>query len=170
MSVPSVYNQPNPKSSKKGGLGMLLAGLALLALGLLWVVAYYLSMGAFPLFGLGGLNLLAGLVLILGGAGLAIAGFLARTSAPSGPGTANLQAAEQSGGTNGFAIASLVIAITGGGAVLAIVFGHIARSQIRRTGERGVGMALAGLIIGYVTIGLALAAALALVIAAASLG
>ena len=32
---------------------------------------------------------------------------------------------------------------------LGIIFGHIARSQIRRTGERGSGLALAGLIVGY---------------------
>jgi len=36
------------------------------------------------------------------------------------------------------------------GAVCAIVFGHIARRQIRETGEAGDGMALAGLILGYV--------------------
>ena len=32
----------------------------------------------------------------------------------------------------------------------AIVFGHVARRQIRETGEAGDGMALAGLIMGYV--------------------
>ena len=32
----------------------------------------------------------------------------------------------------------------------AIVLGHIARRQIRQTGEAGDGMALAGLILGYV--------------------
>jgi hypothetical protein len=35
----------------------------------------------------------------------------------------------------------------------AIVTGHIARGQIRRTGEAGGGLALAGLIIGYVYVG-----------------
>ncbi|WP_438854735.1 DUF4190 domain-containing protein [Agromyces sp. M3QZ16-3] len=34
--------------------------------------------------------------------------------------------------------------------VAAIVCGHIARSQIRRTGEQGAGAALTGLIFGYV--------------------
>lgn len=52
-------------------------------------------------------------------------------------------------GTNGFAIASLVFGIVGG-ALLAIIFGHISRSQIRRTGERGEGMAFTGLVLGYV--------------------
>ena len=62
--------------------------------------------------------------------------------------------------TNGFAIASLVVALTGAGSILAIIFGHIARHQIRQTGQSGAGLALAGLIIGY----LGLAAALIVVI------
>ncbi|QLL10419.1 DUF4190 domain-containing protein [Mycobacterium vicinigordonae] len=50
-------------------------------------------------------------------------------------------------GTNGLAVTALILAFVA--APLAIPFGHIARSQIRRTGEQGSGMALAGLIIGY---------------------
>jgi hypothetical protein len=34
----------------------------------------------------------------------------------------------------------------------AIILGHIARRQIRQTGEAGDGMALAGLILGYIGI------------------
>jgi len=34
--------------------------------------------------------------------------------------------------------------------VPAIVFGHVARRQIRQTGEAGSGMATAGLALGYV--------------------
>ena len=55
----------------------------------------------------------------------------------------------QPGRTNGMAIASLVFGVIGGG-VLAVVFGHIARSQIHRTGQAGAGLALAGLVLGYV--------------------
>jgi hypothetical protein len=55
-------------------------------------------------------------------------------------------------GTNGFAIASLVLGLLGGN-LLAVIFGHVARSQIRRTGESGDGLALAGLILGYVELG-----------------
>jgi hypothetical protein len=59
--------------------------------------------------------------------------------------------------TNQLAIAALVCGIaqvafgflTG---IPAIVLGHIARRQIRETGEDGAGMALAGLILGYVGI------------------
>jgi hypothetical protein len=44
------------------------------------------------------------------------------------------------------------------GAIAAIVTGHIARHQIRRTGEQGSGMALAGLILGYVGLALSMLA------------
>lgn len=55
--------------------------------------------------------------------------------------------------TNGMAIASLVLGLMLGlGAILAIPFGHVARRQIRRTGEQGAGMALAGLILGYLSL------------------
>ena len=50
--------------------------------------------------------------------------------------------------TNTLAVVSLVFGIVGGGLV-AVILGHIARSQIRRTGESGSGMATAGLILGY---------------------
>jgi len=50
--------------------------------------------------------------------------------------------------TNTLAIAALVSALVF--APLGIVFGHVSLSQIKRTGEEGRGLALAGLIIGYV--------------------
>lgn len=54
--------------------------------------------------------------------------------------------------TNAMAIASLVCAFVF--APLAILFGHISLSQIKRSGDDGRGMAIAGLVIGYVvTIG-----------------
>lgn len=54
--------------------------------------------------------------------------------------------------TNGFAVAALVVSLVscGIGSVLGIVFGVIARRQIAERGERGAGMALAGIIIGSV--------------------
>ncbi|MFG1808763.1 DUF1707 and DUF4190 domain-containing protein [Streptomyces sp. NPDC049040] len=60
-------------------------------------------------------------------------------------------------GTNGQAIASLVCGIaapfTGGMTSLpAIVLGHVARNRIRQTGQDGDGLALAGLILGYVEV------------------
>jgi hypothetical protein len=60
--------------------------------------------------------------------------------------------------TNGFAVASMVLGIVWVfwiGSLLAIVFGHVARSQIRRSGIRsGNGMALAGLVLGYLAFGI----------------
>jgi len=49
--------------------------------------------------------------------------------------------------TNALAIASLVCAFLF--APLGIIFGHISLSQIKRTGEEGRGLAVAGLVIGY---------------------
>jgi hypothetical protein len=34
-------------------------------------------------------------------------------------------------------------------AIPAIVFGHVARRQVKRTGEQGAGLALAGLLLGW---------------------
>jgi hypothetical protein len=56
--------------------------------------------------------------------------------------------------TNGFAIASLACGlgqfIVGPLATIpAIVFGHMARNQIRRTGEQGAALAVAGLVLGW---------------------
>ena len=59
--------------------------------------------------------------------------------------------------TNGLAIASLAcgLALLVFGpptAIPAIVFGHVARHQIKRTGEQGAGLALAGLTLGWATV------------------
>ncbi len=59
--------------------------------------------------------------------------------------------------TNGLAIASLVCGLAqfmfGPLATIpAIVFGHVARHQVRRTGEQGAGLALAGLILGWAAV------------------
>jgi hypothetical protein len=59
--------------------------------------------------------------------------------------------------TNGFSIASMVLGIVwvfGLGSILAVIFGFVARRQIRRSGGRqtGGGMALAGIILGFVGI------------------
>lgn len=58
-------------------------------------------------------------------------------------------------GTNSLAITSLVCGISQVffwflAGIPAIVCGHIARHQIRQTGEDGDGLALAGLILGYI--------------------
>jgi Domain of unknown function (DUF4190) len=63
--------------------------------------------------------------------------------------------------TNTLATISLILGI---GQILlgilagipAIIFGHMARRQIRQTGEQGAGMAMAGLILGYIGVALAI--------------
>ena len=60
-------------------------------------------------------------------------------------------AAAPAAGTNGMAVASLVLGIVwlgGLGSVLAIIFGAIARKQVRQTGQSGSGLATAGLVLG----------------------
>lgn len=54
--------------------------------------------------------------------------------------------------TNGFAVASLAVSIVPPLWFLAIIFGHIALNQITRSngGQKGRGLALAGLVLGYV--------------------
>lgn len=57
-------------------------------------------------------------------------------------------------GTNGLAIASLVLGILWLywiGSILAVIFGHVALRQVRRDPyQGGRGMAIAGLVLGYV--------------------
>jgi len=73
--------------------------------------------------------------------------------------------------TNGLAIASLVCSLVwlgGVGSLLAVIFGFVARSQIKRAEdhEEGNGLAIAGIIIGFVglvTIGLVIVFAAVLV-------
>jgi hypothetical protein len=59
--------------------------------------------------------------------------------------------------TNGLAVAALVCGIlgffTGLSAIPAVICGHVALSQLRRTGGEGRGMAIAGLVTGYIVIG-----------------
>jgi hypothetical protein len=75
--------------------------------------------------------------------------------APFGP--AHVFPAYRAPRTNGMAIASLGFGIAefftmGLTAIPAIIFGYIARQQMRETGERGYGMAKAGLILGWTAV------------------
>lgn len=71
----------------------------------------------------------------------------------------------QQPGTNGMAIGSLVSSLVGFvlgwafsplflGMLVGIVLGHISLSQIKKTGEQGRGLAIGGLICGYVGTGI----------------
>jgi hypothetical protein len=79
--------------------------------------------------------------------------------------------------TNVLAVVSLVLSLVSFcilpiiGAVAGIVCGHLAKRQIRETGEEGNGLATAGIVLGWVHIGLVVlgtAAAIALAIAGAA--
>jgi hypothetical protein len=63
------------------------------------------------------------------------------------------QPVQQVPGTNVMAIVALVCAFVF--APLGIVFGHLAKRQIKQTGEQGEGLANVGLILSYVFTGLA---------------
>lgn len=65
------------------------------------------------------------------------------------------------GGNNGKAIASMILGIAGIftcglASIVAVILGHISRGEIKRSGgrEQGSGMALAGLILGYIMLAL----------------
>lgn len=60
--------------------------------------------------------------------------------------------------TNSLAVASLLLGIVSlfpPFGILAVLLGHVARSQIRKSAgrQKGAGMALAGLILGYLALG-----------------
>jgi hypothetical protein len=56
---------------------------------------------------------------------------------------------------DGFAIGALVCGIVPFfGGIPAIILGHVARGQIKRNGDRGDGMAIAGLVLGYLWVSL----------------
>src|SRR5258708_21424781 len=62
--------------------------------------------------------------------------------------------------TNSLAVASLICALAqpfmGVTTIPAIILGHMARGQIRRTGEDGDGLATSGLVLGWVGLGVAM--------------
>ncbi|WP_256977955.1 DUF4190 domain-containing protein [Microbacterium sp. Yaish 1] len=65
--------------------------------------------------------------------------------------------------TNTLAVVSMIASIVGFiwllpviGSVAGVIMGHISLSQIKRTNENGRGMALAGLIVGYAGLALAI--------------
>jgi len=76
--------------------------------------------------------------------------------------------------TNPLAIVSLVLSLVGLltwiTAIGGVITGHIALSQIKRTGEGGRGMAIAGVIVGYVMVGFMVLYILFIVFVFAGLG
>lgn len=64
--------------------------------------------------------------------------------------------------TNTLAILALVLSFIV--SIAGIICGHLALAQIKRTGEAGRELALAGLIVGYVTTGLGILIAIASIV------
>lgn len=82
---------------------------------------------------------------------------------------------------NSMAIASMVVSITGvvlifcygiGGllGLVGAILGHVGRRQLRTSGEAGEGMALAGIIIGWIVVGVSIAVVALIVVVIASAG
>jgi hypothetical protein len=76
---------------------------------------------------------------------------------PRGPGTPIAARTPAAVGTNGMAVAAMVLGIVGViistlfiPSILALVFGFVSRSQIERSGQQGKGMAIAGIVLGIV--------------------
>lgn len=55
---------------------------------------------------------------------------------------------------NTLAVVSLASAVTGFGAVAAVVTGHISLAQIKRSGQAGRGLAVTGVVLGYAVVAL----------------
>ena len=55
---------------------------------------------------------------------------------------------------NTLAVVSLATALTGFGAIAAIITGHFALAQLKQKPKSGRGLAIAGVAIGYATIGI----------------
>jgi hypothetical protein len=73
--------------------------------------------------------------------------------------------------TNGFAITSMVLGILWIwwiGSVLALIFGYIARKQIRQNNQSGDGMAIAGIVLGWIGVGIFVVVVLLAVVGASS--
>ena len=91
-------------------------------------------------------------------------------AAPTYPAAGTAYGAYPTQKTNTMAIVSIIASaaavITGISAIVGIICGHIALGQIKRTGENGRGLAIAGLIIGYIFVGIGLLLILIGIIAA----
>ena len=91
-------------------------------------------------------------------------------SVPTYPSSSYQQPATRAS-TNGLSVASLVLGVLwiwGIGSILALIFGYISLRQIKERGEGGRGLALAGVVLGWVGVGGAVLLTALLVIAAAT--
>ena len=66
---------------------------------------------------------------------------------------------------NTLAVVSLATAVTGFGSVAAVITGHISLAQLKKSNESGRGLALTGMILGYVGIAVWVLGAIGMAIA-----
>ncbi|WP_228825379.1 DUF4190 domain-containing protein [Nocardia farcinica] len=139
--TPAEYRQDDHRTSPAW-----LCFLIPLVLGTVWMATSYFGSGI-VVFGyspedLGAWNFLIALLLIIVGAiGVVI------TRSTSARPTTTTAARPYDPRTNSLAIVALVLGFVFPFA--AIPIGHIARAQIRTSGEQGAGLALTGLVLGY---------------------
>ena len=108
----------------------------------MWLVIFYVSQGSLPLAFLGSFNLVAALLFILAGMVLTVTGVARRTPTVSSTALSDR--------TSTLAVVALVLAFFA--SVPAVICGHLALGEISRTNERGRGLAIAALWIGYISI------------------
>jgi len=99
-------------------------------------------------------------------------------TSPPGPGPGQPYSPPSQGQTNGLAITSLVLGIAGFFVsclgivswILALVFGYRARTQIDESGgaQKGRGMAVAGIVLGWVGLALMVVVLIVIIIVAAT--
>jgi hypothetical protein len=74
------------------------------------------------------------------------------------------------GATNGMAVASLILSLIGFAtcitAPIGAILGHVARKQIRERGESGDGLALGGIIVGWILTAISIGVIVLFVVAA----
>jgi hypothetical protein len=93
---------------------------------------------------------------------------------PSWPAPSYAPQAVPEQGTNGLAVASLVLSICGLlflwviGPILAVIFGHVSLGQIKRNREGGRGMAIAGIVMGWIGTAVTILFVILIIAAAAS--
>ena len=95
-------------------------------------------------------------------------------AAPPPPGPQTAQPYYVPARTNGFAIAAMVLGIVWIywiGSILALVFGYIAKGQIEQSGgaQTGMGMAVAGIVLGWIGVGILLLILLLIALGSTSL-
>lgn len=145
-------------STRQGVSGMAVAGTLVIgaAPGIIWLAAYYFAAEQIPLLSdLGAWNFAIGLALLVVGVAVGLA-VTAGRAAPVATGPFNPR-------TNSLAIVALVLGFAF--PLAAIPVGHVARAQIRRSNEQGAGLALAGLVLGYLSLFFLLLAVVAVAVA-----